>query len=246
MKYYKAMNKDFTCRDFQYEIGGVYELPKDTVLALGLNGFHFCDILANCFQHYIKDDCIICEIEPLGNIIYDDYNNKLVTDRIKIVRQLSDEEIEKEQFIIQDGIEMIGNDCFAYCTSLKKINIPNSVTCINDGAFWCCNNLKEINIPDSVTYIGKDAFYDCESLEKITISNNIRYIGLDVFYNCTSLKSITILNAFNYIDEFAFYGCKNLEKIYVPNNFDIKIFDTYMLDDNIKLLDQVEIVRIEK
>ena len=246
MKYYKAMNKDFTCRGFQYEIGGIYELPKDVKLELCQNGFHFCDILANCFNYYDIDSCIICEVEPLGRIIHDEYTNKLVTDKIKIVRQLSDEEIEKEQYVIQDGIEMIGDSCFNYCTGLKEVTIPDSVTYIGCGAFWCCNNLKEINIPDGVTYIGKDAFYDCESLEKITISNNIRYIGLDVFYNCTSLKNITIPNVFNYIDEFAFYGCKNLEKIYVPKDFDIKIFDTYMLDDNIKLLDQVEIVRIEK
>ena len=292
MKYYKAMNKDMSCRGFQYEIGGIYELPKDVKLELCQNGFHFCDILSSCFKYYFKDECIICEIEPLGKIIHDKNENKLVTDKIKIVRQLSDEEIKKEQYVIQDGIEIIGdgcfykctdlkeitipnsvtyigknafayctdlkevnipdsviyigNDCFVHCTDLKEVNIPDSVTSIGCGAFWDCCNLKEIIIPDSVTYIVYGAFWGCNSLENINIPNSVTYIGKNAFYNCTSLKSITILNAFNYIDEFAFYGCKNLEKIYVPKNFDIKIFDTYMLDDNIKLLDQVEIVRIEK
>ena len=221
MKYYKAMNKDFSCRDFQYEIGGIYELPKDTVLALGLNGFHFCDILANCFNYYDIDSCIICEVEPLGKVIHDEYTNKLVTDKIKIVRQLSNEEIEEQRYVIQDGVTIIGDWCFYDCTDLKEINIPNSVT-----------------------YISYCAFCLCKSLEKITISNSVTYIDTYAFYNCTSLKSISIHNAFTYIGENAFYGCKNLEKIYVPNNFDINVFNTHRINGKIKLLDKVEIVRI--
>ena len=223
MKYYKAMNKDFSCRGFQYEIGGIYELPKDTVLVLGLNGFHFCDILANCFNYYSKSRCVICEVEPLGNVIHDEHNNILVTDKIKIIRQLSNEEIEKEQYIIQDGIEMVGFS-----------------------AFYDCTNLKEINIPNSVTYINYCAFCLCKSLEKITISNSVTYIDTYAFYNCTSLKSISIHNAFTYIGENTFYGCENLEKIYVPKNFDINVFNTHRINGKIKLLDKVEIVRIEK
>ena len=290
MKYYKAMNKDFTCQDFQYEIGGIYELSKNVELELCKNGFHFCDILANCFNYYDIDSCIICEVEPLGKVIHDENENKLVTDKIKIVRQLSNEEIKKEQYVIQDGIEMVGDDCFYNCTGLKEITIPNSVTYIGRYVFCNCRNLESITIPNGVTYIEYRTFADCTSLKSITIPDSVTHIGCSVFngctnlksitipnsvtsisncafYNCTSLESITIpdgvtyieyrtfegcislksisiLNAFNYIDEFAFYGCKNLEKIYVLKNFDINVFNTCIIDDNIKLLDQVEIVRI--
>ena len=223
MKYYKAMNKDFTCLGFQYEIGGVYELPKDVELEICQRGFHFCDILTNCFNYYDIDSCIICEVEPLGRIIHSKYENKLVTDKIKIVRQLSDEEIEEQRYVIQDGVTIIGDWCFYDCT-----------------------NLKEINIPNSVIYISYCAFCLCKSLEKITISNSVTYIDTYAFYNCKSLKSITIPDSVNYIDETAFYNCKNLEKIYVPNNFDINVFNTHRINGKIKLLDQVEIVRIEK
>ena len=221
MKYYKAMNKNMSCRGFQYKIGGIYELPKDVELEICQRGFHFCDILSSCFKYYFKDECIICEVEPLGKVIHSEHENKLVTDKIKIVRQLSNEEIEKEQYIIQDGIEMVGFSAFCGCIDLKKINIPNSVTYIGDWCFAYCTDLKEINIPNSITYIGTYAFY-----------------------NCISLKSISIPNAFTYIGDSAFYNCKNLKKIYVPKNFDINVFNTCIIDDNIKLLDRVEIVRI--
>ena len=193
MKYYKAMNKDMSCRGFQYEVGGIYELPKDVELELCQNGFHFCDILANCFKYYNQDDRIICEIEPLGRIIHSENENKLVTDKIKIVRQLSNEEIEKEQYVIQDGIEMIGDGCFYNCTDLKEITIPNSVTYIgNYNAFYGCKNLEKINIPNSVTCINGGAFWCCESLKEITIPDSVTYIGKKVFYGCNSLKNIFV------------------------------------------------------
>ena len=244
MKYYKAMNKDMSCRGFQYEIGKTYNLRRNQNLELCKRGFHFCDILANCFNYYEKYNSIICEVEPLGRIIHSGNENKLVTDRIKIVRQLSNEEIKKEQYVIQDGIEMVGDDCFAYCTDLKEIIIPDSVPYIGNGAFYGCRNLKKINIPNSVTYIGDWCFAYCTDLKEINIPNSITYIGTYAFYNCISLKSISIPNAFTYIGDSAFYNCKNLKKIYVPNNFDINVFNTCIFDDNIKLLDRVEIVRI--
>ena len=192
MKYYKAMNKDFTCQDFQYKIGGVYELPKDIELELCENGFHFCDILANCFNYYEKYNSIICEVEPLGRIIHSENENKLVTDKIKIVRQLSSKEIKKEQYVIQDGIEMIGEMAFAYCNDLKEITIPNSVTYIGNYAFDGCKNLEKINIPNSVIYIDDGAFWCCESLKEITIPDSVTYIGKKAFYGCNSLKNIFV------------------------------------------------------
>ena len=218
MKYYKAMNKDFSCRGFQYEIGKTYNLRRNQNLELCKRGFHFCDILANCFNYYDIDSCIICEVEPLGRIIHSDYNNKLVTDRIKIVRQLSDEEIKKEQYIIQDGIEMIGDSCFYNCTGLKEITIPNSVTYIGENAFYGCESLEEVNIPNSVTYIGNSAFYKCINLKEITIPNKIRYINDNTFNRCINLKKINIPSSVSDICDGAFMNCESLEEINISNN----------------------------
>ena len=221
MRYYKAMNKDLTCRDFQYEIGKTYELPKDVELKLCENGFHFCDILNACFNYYNKDNSIICEVEPLGEVIHDEYDNKLVTDKIKIVRQLSDEEVEEQRYIIQDGVTFIGNSTFYNCTSLKEITIPNSVTYIGNSTFCNCTSLKEINIPNNVTFIGNDAFAWCINLKEITIPNSVTYIN-----------------------KYAFYNCNSLETICVPTDFDIEILENCELKEEIPLLKQVKIIRI--
>ena len=218
MKYYKAMNKDMSCRGFQYEIGKTYNLRRNQNLELCKRGFHFCDILANCFNYYEKYNSIICEVEPLGRIIHSGNENKLVTDRIKIIRQLSNEEIKKEQYIIQDGIEMIGDGCFNYCTGLKEITIPNSVTYIGKNAFYGCELLEKINIPDSVTYIGNNAFSLCKSLKEVTIPNKIRYISDNTFNKCIHLKKINIPSSVSDIGDCAFMNCESLEEIDISNN----------------------------
>lgn len=63
---------------------------------------------------------------------------------------------------------------FRDCSSLKYIEIPNSVTSIGEGAFFSCGSLTSIEIPNSVTSIGECAFSGCSSLTNI-IFNGTKY-----------------------------------------------------------------------
>ncbi len=76
---------------------------------------------------------------------------------------------------------------FAFCNSLTKITIPNSVTSIEGYAFCECSSLESINIPNSVTNIGYFAFLDCVSLESIIIPSSVTSIGYYAFGDCNSL-----------------------------------------------------------
>jgi len=42
MKTYKGFDKDFKCRDFQYEVGKEYEMPEDCIKVCE-KGFHACE-----------------------------------------------------------------------------------------------------------------------------------------------------------------------------------------------------------
>ena len=55
----------------------------------------------------------------------------------------------------------IGGYAFNYCTSLKSVTIPNSVTSIKAGTFQYCRSLESVTIPDSVTSIGLGVFNEC-------------------------------------------------------------------------------------
>ena len=80
---------------------------------------------------------------------------------------------------------------YAFSSSLKSIQIPNSVTSIGDFAFARCTDLTGIRIPNSVTSIGEYAFSGCTKLTAIEIPNSVKTIGNSAFSRCP-LTSITV------------------------------------------------------
>ena len=91
IKGYKAFNKDLTCRDFQYEIGKEFEHKGE--IGLCESGFHFCKKIVDVQNYYnLKDENTrLCEIEATGQVI--EGNNKCVTNKIKIIREIPKEEM---------------------------------------------------------------------------------------------------------------------------------------------------------
>ena len=93
--YIKCFDKDLKCRGFQFEVGKVYDTGYTEGLELCTNKvFHFCDSLEKVDYYY---DCIdeenrYCEIEVLGEIIYDE--NKCGSNKIKILREIKGKELD--------------------------------------------------------------------------------------------------------------------------------------------------------
>ena len=109
-------------------------------------------------------------------------------------------------------------EAFRGCTSLKSINIPNSITYIGSYAFGGCNNLTSVTINNSITYISTGTFDGCSSLTSIEIPNSVTLIGDNAFRGCSSLTSIDIPNSVYSIGRYAFGNCSRLTSINIPNS----------------------------
>ena len=132
-KYYKAFNRDMTCRDFQYEEGGIYEISEPPELCE--RGFHFCNDLVLTLGYYpINND--ICEnfyaeVEPLGEIVWEEpTKHKGCTNKLKIVRVIPDEEVKN----MVDARNNSGNSNSGNSNSGNR-NSGNS----NSGDWNACN-----------------------------------------------------------------------------------------------------------
>ena len=60
MKAYKGFDKNLKCRNFQYEIGGIYKEPKAELCGCG---FHACENPLDVFNHYPPGDNRYAEVE---------------------------------------------------------------------------------------------------------------------------------------------------------------------------------------
>ncbi len=95
--------------------------------------------------------------------------------------------------------------------------IPDGVTIIGDFAFDYCHKLTSITIPDGVTSIGTGAFCECANLESIKLSDSLISIGEGAFAACRKLRSVIIPESVTSIDGFAFSSCVALDYIHIPS-----------------------------
>ena len=92
MRGYKVFNPDWTCRGFRFTVGETYE--EDVKPSCCKSGFHFCTELKDCFSYYsFSPDNKVAEIEALGDIDTETGDRKCCTNKIKIVRELTWEEV---------------------------------------------------------------------------------------------------------------------------------------------------------
>ena len=113
---------------------------------------------------------------------------------------------------------------FMGCSSLEEVVLPDNLSSIGEGvglAFAFCTSLKTIDLPKSVTAVKGAAFYGCTSLENINLEN-VKVIGPAVWYadgtfmGCTSLKNVNLENAIK-INSNAFCRCTSLETVKLDN-----------------------------
>ena len=89
---YKGFESDMICQGFQYEVGQTYE--HDGNIGLCESGFHFCRKMADVLNYYNGHNCRYAVVEAIGEVI--NGKDKSVTDRLHIVRELTQEEVFKE------------------------------------------------------------------------------------------------------------------------------------------------------
>lgn len=92
MKGYKVFKPDWTCRGFQYSVGKTFE--EDVTPSCCNRGFHFCTELKDCFNYYsFNPNNKVAEVEALGEIDTEIDGSKHCTNKIKIIREISWEEV---------------------------------------------------------------------------------------------------------------------------------------------------------
>ncbi len=116
---------------------------------------------------------------------------------------------------LPEGLTNIGTNALAFCTALKSVSIPTSVTKIGRSAFRG-SGLKSIAIPNSVETCQPYAFASCTNLTSVTIGSGIKTIEEKMFAECTALTEITLPDGITAVGVNAFEGCTGLTSVTLP------------------------------
>ena len=140
---------------------------------------------------------------------------------------------DEEEVVIPSEIEgvtvqLVSNGCFRENNTLRKVEIPDSVTALGSYAFYYCSNLEEISMPENLISIGMLTFSSCEKLDGFTLAESLEKIGLYAFRDCSSLTSIVIPNKITELDG-AFEGCASLKNVTLPEG--LVNLDSYAFED---------------
>ena len=85
--------------------------------------------------------------------------------------------LETVRILEHSNIKRIGERAFKLCMSLQSVHIENdSITTFGREALRGCTSLRCINIPDSVIAIDNRAFQGCTSLQLIKIPDGVATI----------------------------------------------------------------------
>lgn len=121
-------------------------------------------------------------------------------------------------YVIPTSVTNIGNNAFAYCSSLTSVTIPNKVTTIGGEAFRNCRSLTNVSLTNNLTFIGERAFYECAQLTSVRIPDSLAWITPEVFEDCGSLATVVLGNGVTSIEYGAFSGCPRLTNITLPDS----------------------------
>ena len=111
------------------------------------------------------------------------------------VREIGPRAFEGQPFkniVLPSSLLQISEYAFYNCNTLESVTFKEGcqLETIEQYAFRFCSNLKEINLPDTVTEIGKYAFADCSSATTLKLPANIETLGDYAFAATDSLKSV--------------------------------------------------------
>ena len=106
IKGFKVFKPDWTCRDYQYEVGKTFKHNGN--IELCGSGFHFCQKASDCFNYYEFDSSNkVAEVLATG--LVESSDDKSVTDELIIVREIPWNELLT---IVNEG-----KDCTGLCNT---------------------------------------------------------------------------------------------------------------------------------
>lgn len=141
-------------------------------------------------------------------------------------------DLKLEEVTIKEGVTSIPKYCFSKNATIKKVNLPTTITTIGESAF-APSRIETVNIPYGVSVIPKNCFLGCKNMKYVEIPESVIKIQDNAFYG-TSITDITIPRSVKTIEATVFSNVKNVhirgEPFFYSNSFILSNVESITLD----------------
>jgi hypothetical protein len=94
----------------------------------------------------------------------------------------------EERVTVPDGIEIIGEGCFAGNDTLDRVIMSNTVREVHENAFRGCICMQSVVMSESLRVICSGAFEQCRRLIRFNVPAALESVGFAAFRGCKSLE----------------------------------------------------------
>ena len=134
----------------------------------------------------------------------------------ELPRSLFDYAYALKNMALPENATTVAPYTFKMCHSLRKINLPDSITSIGEQAFHT-TKIENFNLPANLASIGYMSFCD-SAINKVIMPDTVTYLGENCFRSCNSLVKIKISKGLTTLPFECFAFCHALASIEIPNN----------------------------
>ena len=123
--------------------------------------------------------------------------------------------------VFGSSLETIGNQCFARCTSLPSLSLPDTVTSLGSQCFYGSENLCSVSIGTGLESMGQYAFAKCTALKSVEFrpcDTAKLIISEGAFRWCSALEEVAFSDAIKSFRPDAFNSCSALKRVVIPDS----------------------------
>ena len=134
--------------------------------------------------------------------------------------------------ILGNGVAVIGDYAFYFCSNLYTVSIPASITSIGNDAFYGCYDIVDVNIEDLTAWCNvnfadwysgplawtQNLYIDNVLVTDLVIPDGVEHISDYAFYYCSAFTDLTISDSVKSIGNYAFSDCSRLTSITLPDS----------------------------
>ncbi len=111
-------------------------------------------------------------VREIGPFAFSPAMPRLESDRKPVLERI-------RQITLPEGIDTLGESCFAGCLGLRQVSLPNGLGAIPKRAFADCRALESIELPGHLHSLGFEAFCGCETLREISLPDTLTDFPLE-------------------------------------------------------------------